>query len=331
MSYSVNDYSNAPQILKDFLFYLLTIKGRSKLTVDNYYTDLRTFFRYMKYYRKKVPANCPIDQIDISDIDLDFIASITLSDVYEFLHYIYDDRQNNARTRARKMSSLRGFFKYLCNTTGKLKENPITNLEMPSIPKSLPKHLTLEQCIDLLQAVDSSDPNYARDYCILTLFLNCGMRLSELTGLNLSSFANNTVTVVGKGNKERVLYLNSACESALADYLSVRSQIPKIIDQNALFINRSGKRLGQRRVEQIVTSLLDKAGLSNLGFSAHKLRHTAATMMYQYGKVDVRILQDILGHENLSTTQIYTHVSNEQKEQAISQNPLAKIKKHGKS
>ena len=159
LSYSVNDYSNAPQILKDFLFYLLTIKGRSKLTVDNYYTDLRTFFRYMKYYRKKVPANCPIDQIDISDIDLDFIASITLSDVYEFLHYIYDDRQNNARTRARKMSSLRGFFKYLCNTTGKLKENPITNLEMPSIPKSLPKHLTLEQCIDLLQAVDSSDPN----------------------------------------------------------------------------------------------------------------------------------------------------------------------------
>lgn len=327
MAYTLSDYSQAPAVLRDFLYYLLTIKGRSQLTVENYYIDLRFFFRYIKKLRGLADPEISIHDIDISDVDVGLLETVTLSDVYAFLNYVYNDCHNSPQTRARKVSALRTFFKYLTNNAGVLKSNPVEYLELPSKPKTLPKHLTLEQSYDLLSCFDPQDPFYTRDFCIITLFLNCGMRLSELTGLNLSSISENTLTVTGKGNKERQLYLNQACLKALEDYLADRRKMPNIVDKNALFLNRNGKRLGQRRVQQLVTGLLDKAGLSGMGLSTHKLRHTAATMMYQYGEVDIRVLQEILGHSNLNTTQIYTHVSSRQKESAIENNPLANFKR----
>lgn len=326
MSYEPSDYSSAPPALRDFLFYLLTIKGRSPLTVENYYLDLRCFFRYIKQQRKLAPS-VPFEQIDISDVDLDLIRSITLSDAYGFLNFTYQKRRNTPTTRCRKVSSLRTFFKYLTNNAGILKNNPMEHLEQPAKAKTLSKHLSLEQSFELLHSFDTSDPFYTRDFCMITLFLNCGMRLSELTGLDLSSISGNTLTVIGKGNKERQLYLNDACLQAIAQYLPDRGKLPQIVDKNALFLNRNGKRLGQRRVQQLVTEQLEKAGLSGMGFSTHKLRHTAATLMYQYGEVDIRVLQEILGHVNLNTTQIYTHVSSRQKESAIESNPVSKFKK----
>jgi len=326
MSYKPSDYSDAPEVLRDFIFYLLTIKGRSQLTVENYFIDLRFFFRYLKIHRDLVPKNTELKSIDISDVDIALLETVTLSDVYSFLNYVYTEHGNNSRTRSRKVSALRTFFKYLTNNKGLLKNNPVEYLELPANPKTLPKHLTLEQSYDLLGCFDPKDPFYTRDFCIVTLFLNCGIRLSELTGLNISSIVENTLTVIGKGNKERQLYLNEACLRAISDYLEDRRKM-KIVDRNALFLNRNGKRLGQRRVQQLITELLDKAGLSGKGLSTHKLRHTAATMMYQYGEVDIRVLQEILGHTNLNTTQIYTHVSSQQKESAIESNPLAGYKK----
>ncbi len=327
MSYTTNDYSDCPAMLREFLFYMLTVKGRSALTVDNYYMDLRTFLRFIKQYKGQVLKDVPFEQIDISDVDLDLIRTVSLSDVYEFLNFISRERHNSARTRSRKVCAIRMFFKYLTHNVNLLENNPVEYLELPSTPKSLPKHLTLEQSFDLLNAFGKQSPTYARDYCIVTLFLNCGMRLSELTGLNLNSVNGNTLQVVGKGNKERQLYLNEACVRALDDYLAVRSQTSPIVDREALFLNHYGRRLGQRWVQKIVTDLLDRAGLSGMGLSVHKLRHTAATLMYQYGQVDIRVLQEILGHSNLNTTQIYTHVASKQKESAIESNPLSKVKK----
>lgn len=330
MSYSPSDYSEAPEVLRDFLFYLLTIRGRSKLTVENYYLDIRFFFRYLKQLRGLADKKTPMKEIDISDVDISLLQTVTLSDVYSFLNYVYTECGNNPRTRARKVSALRTYFKYLTNNRGLLKNNPVEFLELPASPKTLPKHLTLEQSYNLLGCLNPEDPFYSRDFCILTLFLNCGMRLSELTGLNLTSIVDNTLTVIGKGNKERQLYLNDACLKAIQDYLEDRRKMPSIVDRNALFLNRNGKRLGQRRVQQLVSEFLDKAGLSGMGLSTHKLRHTAATMMYQYGEVDIRVLQEILGHTNLNTTQIYTHVSSRQKESAIESNPLGSYKKKSK-
>lgn len=326
MSYTTNDYSDCSPVLREFLFYMLTIKGRSALTVDNYYMDLRTFFRFVKQYKGKVSKEVPFQEIDISDVDIDLIATISLSDVYEFLNFLSRERHNSARTRSRKVCAIRMFFKYLTHNVKLLENNPVEYLELPSTPKSLPKHLSLEQSFDLLSSFDKESPFYARDYCIVTLFLNCGMRLSELTGLNLNSVSGNTLQVVGKGNKERQLYLNEACVRALDDYLEARSKMNPIVDREALFLNHHGRRLGQRWVQKIVTNLLDKAGLSGMGLSVHKLRHTAATLMYQYGEVDIRVLQEILGHSNLNTTQIYTHVASKQKESAIESNPLSKFK-----
>lgn len=327
MSYTINDYSDCPKILKDFLFYMQTIKGRSALTVDNYYMDLRTFIRFLKRHKKLVAKDIPFDEIDISDLSTSLLSEVGLSDVYEFFNFIDRERKNGARARARKACSIRMFYKYLTHNVNLLENNPVEYLELPSLPKSLPKHMSLEQSIDLLSAFDEQSPFYYRDFCIITLFLNCGMRLSELTGLNLNSVNQNTLQVVGKGNKERMLYLNNACIKALNDHLTARSKMKNIVDREALFLNHHGKRLGQRGIQLMVSDLLEKAGLSDLGLSTHKLRHTAATLMYQYGEVDIRILQEILGHSNLNTTQIYTHVASKQRESAIESNPLAKFKK----
>ncbi len=318
-------YADCPQILRDYLFYLLTIKGRSARTVDAYYIDIRTFFRFLVLHKSLGYADLPFEKLPIHIVTLDVLKTVTLSDAYEYLHYISTERSNSAKTRSRKVSSLKSFFHYLCDKVHLLPQNPMAELEVPSVKKSLPKYLTLEQCLSLLKNVNGEYKE--RDYCIITLFLNCGMRLSELCGMNMTDIRENTVRILGKGNKERIVYLNKACQNALDTYIKYRNSHPIAPqDRNALFLNRNGHRLGTRRVEQIVDDQLKKAGLDQYGFSVHKLRHTAATMMYQYGNVDIRVLQEILGHANLGTTQIYTHISNDQMEQAVQSTPLSDLK-----
>ncbi len=316
---------DAPQVIREYLGYIKTIKGKSKLTAAEYYTDLRTFFRYIKLKRNLVDANTEFEDIKINDVDIDLIKTITLMDIFEYMNYLVDERQNSASTRARKSSSLRSFFKYLTNKTGQLSYNPLQELELPKIKSSLPKFLTLEQSIDLLKSVNGSYKE--RDYCILVLFLNCGMRLSELVGINLKDISsNNTIKITGKGNKERIIYLNEACINAINSYMKVRPT-EKLAgkDRDALFISRNHKRISPKTVQYIVKKYLARIDLDKQGYSTHKLRHTAATLMYQYGEVDIRILKDILGHENLGTTQIYTHVSDKQMKEAAKSNPLSNI------
>ena len=315
----------APQILIDFLGYMQTVKGKSPKTVDEYYIDLRTFFRYIKYSKKLVPENTLFEDISIKDIEINLISDITLTDVYEYLNYLLVERNNNASTRARKISSLKSFFKYLVNKVGLLNNDPTKELDTPKRKNSLPKFLTLEQCLELLKCVNG--PYKERDYCILTLFLNCGMRLSELVGINLNDIrSDNTLKLIGKGNKERIVYLNEACLSAIEDYLKVRPKI-NLKDRNALFISKFNKRISPKTVQFIVKKYLEAINLDNQGYSVHKLRHTAATLMYQHGEVDIRVLKDILGHSNLGTTEIYTHLSNKQLQKAISSNPLSNTKR----
>ena len=321
MSYII--FREAPPIIREFLSYLGNIKGRSDLTVDEYYRDLRTFFRFIIKDRGLIKDNVEMDEIDISCVDLEIIKTITFSDILIFLNYCKDERGNNASTRARKTSSLKDFFNYLTVKAHKLSYNPTEELEAPKKGKRLPKYLTLEDSLKLLEAVDGEFKE--RDYCILIFFLNCGLRLSELVGINLSDINSEYIlTIRGKGDKERTLFLNQACVNALKKYLAVRP-VNGITDKNALFISRKNCRITNKGVYHMVNHYLEKIGLGNQGYSPHKLRHTAATLMYQKGGVDIRTLQAILGHSNLGTTQIYTHVANEQVEKALNANPLAKV------
>lgn len=314
----------APRILVDFLGYMQTVKGKSPKTVDEYYIDLRTFFRYIKYSKKLVPEDILFEKISINDVNIELIKTITLTDLYEYLNYLLVERNNNAATRSRKISSLKAFFNYLTNKVGLLDNNPTVELDMPKRKSALPKFLTLEQSIDLLNCING--PYKERDYCILTLFLNCGMRLSELVGINISDIkSDHTLRLTGKGNKERIVYLNDACTLAIEQYLRVRSK-NNLKDRNALFISKFNKRISPKTVQYIVKKYLERIDLDHQGYSVHKLRHTAATLMYQHGEVDIRILKDILGHSNLGTTEIYTHISNKQLKEAIASNPLANIK-----
>ena len=325
--------ADAPRVLRDFLTYISTIQGKSAQTAHEYYLDLRLFFRVLKHNKGVVPRELPIDQVSIEDIDIDFLREITLSDAYDYLEYMSGERptqQNSTATnfglsstsRARKVSAIRAFFRYLTDKRHLLEVNPMSNLEAPSIRKSLPVYLTTEDSIRLLDAVQGE---YAeRDYCILTLFLNCGLRVSELVGLNLSDFHGDTVRVLGKGNKERTVYLNEACKAALEQYLPKRI-LPHDRDQNALFISRNRNRINVQTVKWLVKKYIGQAGLDTQKYSAHKLRHTAATLMYQNG-VDIRTLQNILGHTSVNTTMIYTHIEDSSLREAASKNPLASVK-----
>lgn len=317
----------ASPVVKDYLFYLQTVKEKSPKTVNEYFIDLRTFFRFIKIQRGLVSADTPISDIKINDVDIDLIRTVTLADAYEFMNYAKTERGNNSSTRLRKSSALRGFFNYLCVKKHLIETDPLKELEAPKQKKSLPKYLTLEQSIELLESVDGSHKE--RDYCIITLFLNCGLRLSELVGLNVSDIRrDNTARVLGKGNKERIIYLNDACIDAINAYLKVRPS-DGLKDRNALFISNQMKRMSPVTVQKLVYKYLEKIGLDSQGYSCHKLRHTAATLMYQHGNVDIRVLKEILGHENLGTTEIYTHLNSEQMEKAANSNPLSKVKKKG--
>lgn len=324
------DHSDAPQILRDFLIYHETIRGHSKATVDEYYLDLRNFLRYLKLARGLVPRKTELDDIPISDINIDFIRKVTLAEVYDYLSYLSRDRirQPNSsepafgisqNSRARKIAAIRSFFKYLTVKAKLLDENPVQDLDSPKIPKSLPRYLTLEESRRLLLAVDGK--NKERDYCILCLFLNCGLRISELVGLNVSDYRGESLRVLGKGNKERTVYLNDACRDALQQYLEIRKDlVPTRVA--ALFLSNRRARMSVDAVQVMVKKNLTKAGLDASLYSTHKLRHTAATLMLQNG-VDVRTLQEVLGHENLNTTQIYTHIDNAELRTAAAANPLA--------
>lgn len=325
-------YSDCPQVLREFLIYHENIKGQSPLTISEYYLDLRMFLRFIKLMRCDMPINTDLDDIDIKDVDLAFIQEIDTSDIFDFLSYLANDRQTNsehaaseygisASSRARKLSAIKSFYKYLTVRTKQLTENPVADLEYPKIRKSLPKYLTFEQSASLLQVV--SGQNEKRDYAILMLFLNCGIRRSELVGLNLTDVYEDRIRVVGKGNKERFVYFGSACRKAIDAYLVERNQ--KVLSDNrALFGSRDNNRISVTAVHRLVKKALLQAGLDPTQFSAHKLRHTAATMMLS-GGVDVKTLQEVLGHENLNTTQIYTHIENTELKIAAEANPLSKL------
>lgn len=325
-------YYDCPQILRDFLIYHETIKGQSKLTVSEYYLDLRMFLRFIKLMRNDMPISTVLDDINIKDVDIAFLETITTTDVFDFLAYLANDRTANPDSaapdygitpaaRARKLSAIKSFFKYLTVRTKQLKDNPVADIEYPKLRKSLPKYLTMEQSAALLQAV--SGPNANRDYAILMLFLNCGIRRSELVGLNLTDVYEDRIRVVGKGNKERFVYFGTPCRKAIDAYLPERNK--KILtDNKALFGSRNGNRISTDAVHALVKKALLQAGLDATQFSAHKLRHTAATMMLS-GGVDVKTVQEVLGHENLNTTQIYTHIENTELKIAAQANPLSKL------
>lgn len=324
----------APPILRDFLTYHETIQGHSRKTVDEYFLDLRNFFRFIKVERGLVPRTNEFDEISISDVDLDLVKSVTLTDVYAYMSYLSRDRAQHPNSRhtdygltpaarARKVATLRSFYKYLTNKAKLLKENPVQDLDSPRLKRTLPKYLDLDSSIELLEAVNGTFKE--RDYCILTLFLNCGLRISELIGLNLTDIRNNQLRILGKGNKERILYLNDACMDAINDYLEVRGSAD-ILDKNALFISQRRTRISKAAIEKMVKKYLTVAGLDSTQYSPHKLRHTAATLMLQNG-VDVRTLQEVLGHDHLNTTQIYTHVDNENLRAAAKANPLGRVRK----
>lgn len=318
-----------PVILKEYAGYKISIQNRSRKTVDQYCTDLALFFRYTVSSRAgKEPSGEDFEKIDISGCGAEFVRSISTEEIYAFLLYAASDRGNGARARARKLSSIKGFYKYMCVIRHEVEDNIAKDIEAPSIRPALPKYLSLEESRELLHAVkeDTKNPRRMRDYCIITLFLNCGMRLSELVGINISDIDRSLsyLRVLGKGSKERIIYLNEACRKALGEYMSVRSEERVIKDANALFISSRGTRMATNSVQHVVYKYLAAAGLEYKHYSVHKLRHTAATLMYQTGKVDVRVLKDILGHEQLSTTQIYTHVSDAQMARAMDENPLAK-------
>jgi site-specific recombinase XerD len=325
--------SGSPALIAEFKRHLLLIKNRSDGTADEYESDLKLFFRYITAIRGGInPTSDEFAEIDVSGVDIAFLRSVTREEVYEFLMYTAQVRGNGVKSRARKLSSIKSFYKYLTISMRYFEENPVKNIDTPPAKKNdLPKYLTVDESISLLTAVqnDAESKTKVRDYAIVTLFLNCGMRLSELVGISLSDMDRelHSLRVIGKGKKERIVYLNETCRAVLTDYLKVRAGDAEIKDKNALFLSSRHSRISPKTVQWMIYKYLAAAGLENRHFSTHKLRHTAATLMYQTGKVDVRVLKDILGHEQLNTTQIYTHVSDAGMAKAMEENPLNSIKK----
>lgn len=320
------EFSTLPKLVQQYLIYIEAIKGHSEKSVLEYASDLRTFFRYMMKYKGLVDRDTDDDKIDLSSVDLGFIQNVQLTDAFQFLIYCKNERNNNEATRARRVISIRRFYSYLTDNLGLLETNPMKNLDIPKIKKSLPKYLTLEEAEKLLNAVDGKFKE--RDYAIITLFLNCGMRLSELVSINYTDIkSDGTIVITGKGNKERTVYLNQACVDAITNYMRVRPN--DNVKDRALFLSSRNQRVSNRTVQHIVDVYLEKAGLGGRGLSVHKLRHTAATLMYRHGNIDLLVLKEILGHENLGTTEIYTHISDDATRNAVESNPLSKKKLNG--
>ncbi len=312
-----------PLILEDYLNYMETIRGKSSSTTKEYFYDLRTFFRFLKIRYRLVEKDTPFGEISIEDINIEFIKKINIQDLHAYISYVDKKRSNGNYAKARKVASVRSFFDYLHNKINLLDKNPADNLEFPKTGNRQPVYLTLDEAKRLLNVVNQNKSDFfrKRDYAIITLFLNCGLRLSELESINIDKIKGDTLVVLGKGNKERTIYLNDACIQALEDYISVR---PKVNSQNkALFLSMRKNRMSNRAIQHMIDRYLEKSGLDPSVYSTHKLRHTAATLMYKYGNVDIRALQEILGHENVSTTQIYTHIDDERLRDAVKSNPLS--------
>lgn len=323
------DRDKNPDFLNSFLDYSITILNKSPNSVKEYNYDLSMFLKYIMM-RFRLTNETEYQNIDISKFSVSTLKKITLDDIHAFVSHLAVDNKSKAATRARKVSTIRIFFKYLSEKERVLKNNPAQNLETPKLDKRVPKYLSLDDSKRLLDiAADENNRNKERDFAIITLFLNCGMRLSELVGINTKDidFSENKLTVIGKGNKERTIYLNKACINAINDYLTVRPREGVKVDskhsEKALFLSEQKRRISNRTVQYIVNKELSQAGLDPTKYSVHKLRHTAATLMYQYGNVDIRALQELLGHESISTTEIYTHVNNEQVRNAVESNPLS--------
>lgn len=312
-----------PDFLNEFWFNLVIAKGKSERTVEGYLIDIRTFLRYLIYMDSDEEID--FDKISIKNFDVNRLDNVSLQKIYEYIYFLQDERENNAKTISRKISSLKSLYKYLTKSVMILKNDPTTNLELPKLKKTMPKYLTLEQSQDLLASAEDDGSYSERDYCIITLFLNCGMRLSELVGLNLSdiNFTENKMKLLGKGNKERYIYFNNACRESLLEYINSREN--SVQDPDAVFLSRKNRRISRRRVEQIIDNHLRKIGLSGQGYSVHKLRHTAATLMYQHGHVDTLTLKEILGHKSIATTEIYTHLTSDILKNAAESSPLANI------
>ena len=314
-------------VLEQYLRYMQAVQEKSALTIKEYKYDLILLFRFLKQDRGLVASDTVFEEIPINDIDEAFLNRITQDDLYAFMIFLSRVRNCSPATRARKAATVKSFFKYLFQKKRIIKDDPAYELETPKRPKRLPKYLNLEQSIHLLETAEHSEKTSSeRDYCILTLFLNCGMRLSELQGINLSDIRDDTLRVIGKGNKERTIYLNQACLTALRDYYPEREKMA-IKDDQALFLSRRGTRISTQMIQNIIKQLLAASGIDSSVYSVHKLRHTAATLMYKYGEVDIRSLQTILGHQSVATTQIYTHVDDDTLHEAVSKNPLANFKK----
>lgn len=322
-----------PQLVKDFAAYKLTIQACSSKTVDEYLSDLRLFFRFVYAKRNSIALYSEyFNKIEVSILDKDFICNVTTEEIYDFFIYLSNERRNGASAKSRKLSAIKAFYKFICQKKHLMEKNPALDMEGPKKKHSLPKFLSIDESLLLLQAIENDEESKTkeRDYAIVTLFLNCGMRLSELCGIDLSDIDRElrSLRVLGKGNKERIIYLNEACQDALKKYLVIRREEKyKRINTNALFISKQYRRISNKTVQWLVYKYLSLAGLDYKHFSTHKLRHTAATLMYQTGKVDVRVLKEILGHEQLNTTQIYTHVSNKGMQDAMNENPLSNVKR----
>ena len=322
-------FDDASQDIVEYVRYLEVIAGKSANTAFSYYCDLRGFSRFMKRRRGLVPDDSEMKDIDPKGLDTAFWATVTKEDIYEYLYFLSRECGNKKSSTARRLASLHGFYDYLVNQVNRLDADPTAAIHPPKQDKVLPKYLTAEQSIELLESTQTQSDFPERDYCMVVLFLNCGMRLAELVGMNLDDIdlENRQIRLFGKGHKERMVYLNDACIEALQLYLSKRNTMEGLLPQEkAVFITRRRKeRISNRRVEQLVTGAMKAAGLK--GFSTHKLRHTAATLMYQTGNVDILTLKQLLGHSSVSTTQIYTHLQEFQVRAAIEENPLGKLKK----
>lgn len=318
-----------PLILQDFLNFMVNIKGKSVNTLQAYAYDLRLFFRFIKMHRGAIiladDADATFSAIDISDTDTNMLSHVDLSEIYAFLSFVSRNRANHAHARARKVACLKSFYNYMVSKAKLLENDPTSDLDTPKIVKRLPRYLNLDESQQLLDAVDGR--SYERDYAIITLFLNCGMRLAELVSINLKDIRDNRLTIMGKGGKERTVYLNQACVEALDAYRKVRP-MEGVVDRTALFISERKRRIGRTTVQYIVKKHIGSAGLDTTKYTTHKLRHTAATLMYQHGHVDIKELQEILGHESISTTEIYTHVDDSRLRSAVESNPLSQFHPH---
>ncbi len=326
LSNASNDkYGDVPQILRNYLNFMIVIKGKSPNTVKEYYYDLRLFFKFIEAVSNNISLN-EIDTVVLDNFVENILKQIELNDLYEFMAFINNRHSSNDNYRARKVASIRSFFNYLHTRVNFIESNPAANLDSPKIKKRMPRYLTLEESINFLNTIDGKFKE--RDLAMFSIFLNCGLRLSELVGINLRNInlEKRTLRVIGKGNKERMVYLNDLCIDAIKSYLEVRPEVTNHPDMDALFISSHGKRISNRMVEIIAKKYFEKAGLDYELYSPHKLRHTAATLMYRDGNVDIRTLQELLGHTSLATTQIYTHIKNDDLRDAANSNPLANIK-----